>query len=128
MNKQIFNDNNNIAILAQSSHENLFGVCSRGNDPWPPHTGFVIEGYEIQSMISMIYPLYRMVFKRIEANGGLIDYCGSAEVLKLEFWKDELLRPSIFVKDDLIIMSKRLYCNIGKIKRFALMVKKGIII
>jgi hypothetical protein len=128
MNKQIFNDNNNIATFVQSSNENLFGVCSRGNDSRSPPTGFVIEGHEIESMISMIYPQYRMVFERIKANGGLIDYYGNAEVLRLDFWKDELLRPSIIVKDDLIILSKRLYCNIGKIKRFALMFKKGIII
>ena len=64
---QIFKDNNNIAILAQSLQENLFGASSRGNESSAPHTGLAIEGYEIESMISMTYSLYKMVFEKLRA-------------------------------------------------------------
>ena len=68
---QIFNENKNVKNLTQTLQKNLYGASSRGNDLSSPHIGEQVEGYEIESMISMTYSLYKMVFEKLQGNGDL---------------------------------------------------------
>ena len=65
--KKVFNDNKNIAALADSLQNKLYGTSSRSSDPTSPHAdGYSIEGYEVESMIFMAYSLYKMVFQKLK--------------------------------------------------------------
>ncbi len=65
--------NNNISQLADSLQSKLYGAASRGPEATAPHAASetLIEGYEVESMISMVYFLYKMVFERLKEDEGL---------------------------------------------------------
>lgn len=63
----LFDDNNKVKSLAENLQRKINDVCSRSEEAGVAHqdTDYQIEGYEIESMISMTYSLYKMVFQKI---------------------------------------------------------------
>lgn len=78
--KEIFTDNKNIADLACNLQHQLYTASSTSQYPGTPHgpanpegsngdsgEKYIIERYEVESMISMAYSLYKMVFERLKS-------------------------------------------------------------
>ncbi len=66
---KLFDDNKNISDLVDALQKKLYGAASRSEDSSAPHAGGAnVEGYEAESMIFMVYSLYKMTFDGINSN------------------------------------------------------------
>jgi len=67
--KKLFDDNDNIRVLAENLQKNLHGAAPRPEDSIAYHYGgATVTGYEAESMIFMVYSLYKMVFEKLKGD------------------------------------------------------------